>query len=55
MIPKNLGELLNISAKRYPHRVAIVFGQKKITYKALDELTRRPCLKIVPERSSSGY
>lgn len=39
MIPKNLGELLNISAQRHPHRIAIVFGQKKITYKALNELT----------------
>ena len=39
MIPKNLGELLNVSAKKYPERIAIVFGQKKITYKILDELT----------------
>jgi len=37
MIPKNLGELLNVSAKKYPERIAIVFGQKKITYKILDE------------------
>lgn len=39
MIPKNLGELLSISSQKYPHRVAIVFGQKKITYKTLDEAT----------------
>lgn len=41
MIPKNLGELLSLSAQKYPHRVAIVFGQKKIRYKTLDELTSR--------------
>lgn len=39
MIPKNLPELLSISAQRYPHHSAIVFGQKKISYKTLDELT----------------
>jgi len=39
MIPKNLGELLKSSAQRYPHRAAIVFGQKKISYRILDELT----------------
>ncbi|MFH1457707.1 MAG: long-chain fatty acid--CoA ligase [Candidatus Omnitrophota bacterium] len=39
MMPKNLGELLSFSAQRYPRRIAIVFGQKKIHYKALDELT----------------
>lgn len=39
MIPKNLGELLSISAKKYPKRIALVFGQKKITYKTLDDLT----------------
>jgi len=37
MIPKNLGELLSISAEKYPKRTAIVFGRKKISYKALDE------------------
>lgn len=41
MIPKNLGELLSASAKKYPNRIAIVFGRKKITYKALDELTNK--------------
>jgi long-chain acyl-CoA synthetase len=39
MIPKNLGELLSASARKHPHRVAIVFGRKKITYKTLEELT----------------
>jgi len=39
LIPKNLGELLSISAQKYPQRTAIVFGQKKISYKALNELT----------------
>jgi long-chain acyl-CoA synthetase len=41
MIPRNLGELLSISAKNYPHHTALVFGQKKITYKTIDELTNR--------------
>ncbi|MCX5701550.1 MAG: long-chain fatty acid--CoA ligase [Candidatus Omnitrophica bacterium] len=39
MIPSNLGELLSISAKEHPQRTAIVFEQKKISYKSLDELT----------------
>jgi long-chain acyl-CoA synthetase len=39
MIPQNLGELLSISAQKYPQRIAIVFGQKKISYKTLDDLT----------------
>jgi len=39
MIPKNLGELLEISAQKHAHRIAIVFGQKKISYKSLNELT----------------
>ncbi len=39
MTLKNLGELLSSSARKHPGRIAIVFGQKKITYKALDELT----------------
>jgi hypothetical protein len=30
---------VRVSAKKYPHRTAIVFGQKKIAYKALDDLT----------------
>ncbi len=41
MIPENLGELLNTTAKRYPQRTAIIFGQKKISYKTLGELTDR--------------
>ncbi len=39
MMPRNLGELLSNSAKKFPSRIAIVFGQKKITYKSLDETT----------------
>jgi len=39
MHPKNLGDLLSASSKKYPKRVAIVFGQKKITYKTLQETT----------------
>src|SRR3989338_2035208 len=40
-IPENLGELLRLSAERHPHRTAIVFGQKRINYKSLDDLTDR--------------
>ena len=39
MIAKNLGELLQISAQKYAHRIAIVFGQRRISYKLLNELT----------------
>ncbi|MBM3250529.1 MAG: long-chain fatty acid--CoA ligase [Candidatus Omnitrophica bacterium] len=39
MIPKNLAELLRNSAQKHPRRTAIVFGRKKISYKALDEAT----------------
>lgn len=39
MIPKNLGELLVISAKKHPNRTALVFGRKSITYKTLNDLT----------------
>lgn len=39
MEPHSLGELLDNSSKKYPKRVAIVFGQKKITYKTLQETT----------------
>ncbi|MBP7217107.1 MAG: long-chain fatty acid--CoA ligase, partial [Candidatus Omnitrophica bacterium] len=41
MIPHNLGELLSFTAQTYPRRTAIVFGQKKIDYKTLDETTSR--------------
>jgi len=41
MIPKNLGELLTASSKKHPKRVAIVFGQKKIHYKTLQESANR--------------
>jgi len=39
MIPENLSEILRISARKFPSRVALVFGQKKITYKSLNETT----------------
>lgn len=39
MLGQNLGDLLNSTAEKFPHRIAIVFGQKKITYKHLNELT----------------
>jgi long-chain acyl-CoA synthetase len=39
MMPKNLGELLSISSQKYPQRTAIVFGQKKLSYKTLNDLT----------------
>lgn len=39
MVPNNLGELLNIGAQAHPHRTAIIFGQKKIDYKTLNETT----------------
>jgi len=47
MIPKNLGELLSISAEKYPEHPAIVFGQKKISYKALDELSNHLAAGLV--------
>lgn len=47
MIPKNLGELLSISAKQHPERTAIVFGQKKISYKTLDELTNQVACGLI--------
>jgi long-chain acyl-CoA synthetase len=39
MTPDSLGKLLRSSAKKFPDRTAIVFGQKQITYKSLDEIT----------------
>jgi len=39
MIPENFKELLNASASKHPNRTAIAFGQKKISYKMLDDLT----------------
>lgn len=47
MIPQNLGELLSLNAKNHPHRIAIVFGQKKISYKTIDELTSRLAAGII--------
>lgn len=37
----NLSELLNSTTKIHPQRIAIVFGQKKINYRTLNELTSR--------------
>ena len=39
MIPENFKELLNASASKHPNSTAIAFGQKKISYKMLDDLT----------------
>jgi len=39
MLANNLGESLSSSAIRFPHRTALVFGQKKVSYRSLDELT----------------
>ncbi len=41
MRPQNLSELLNASAAKFPHRTAIVFGRKNITYKMLNDLTNQ--------------
>ncbi|MDD5594900.1 MAG: long-chain fatty acid--CoA ligase [Candidatus Omnitrophica bacterium] len=38
-MPRNFGQLLKESSLKYPSRTAIVFGQKKITYRFLDEIT----------------
>lgn len=38
---RDLGSLLKKSAKLYPRRVAICFGQKKLTYQTLNEATDR--------------
>ncbi len=37
MLPKDLAQLLCFSAQENPQRVAIVFGQKKISYKTLND------------------
>ncbi|MCX5713596.1 MAG: long-chain fatty acid--CoA ligase [Candidatus Omnitrophica bacterium] len=47
MVPQNLGELLSLSAKIHPHRIALVFGQKKISYKSLDDLTNRIAVGLI--------
>ncbi|HNX82115.1 MAG TPA: long-chain fatty acid--CoA ligase [Candidatus Omnitrophota bacterium] len=39
MYPRNLPELLQKSSQRYSRRTAIIFGQKVIDYKTLDETT----------------
>jgi len=44
---RNLGELLRASARRHPKHIAIVFGQKKITYKKLDELTNHVAIGLI--------
>jgi len=38
-IPKNLGELLYLSAQKHPHRSAIIFGSKIISYKTINDAT----------------
>ena len=39
MNPRNLSEILRASAHKHPNRTAIVFGSKKISYKALNDST----------------
>lgn len=39
MLNTNLGHGLKLAAMKYPHRIAIVFGAKKINYKELDKAT----------------
>ena len=39
MTPQTLGEILSQSAQKHPKRTAVVFGRKKISYKALDQTT----------------
>ena len=47
MIPENLGELLSINAKIHPNRIAIVFGQKKLSYKTLNDITNHIAAGLV--------
>ncbi|MCX5706561.1 MAG: long-chain fatty acid--CoA ligase [Candidatus Omnitrophica bacterium] len=41
MLPNHLGELLTLSSRKHPHRQAIIFGSKKITYHNLNELSNQ--------------
>lgn len=41
MLYRNLGELLNTSSRIHSNRTALVFGQKQIKYKQLNEITDR--------------
>ena len=38
---QNLSNILDMSAKRHPRRIAVVFGQKKFSYSALSAITDR--------------
>lgn len=53
-IPDSLGEMLKQSAKKFPKRTAIVFGQKRITYKALDELTDQIAAGLISQGIRQG-
>jgi len=44
---KNLAELIEFSSKRHPQKTAIVFGQKKITYRELNDLTNRVACGLI--------
>ena len=39
--PSNLVEMLDIVAKKYPKRIALIFGAKKITYQQLLEISKK--------------
>lgn len=54
MIPSNLVELLTESARKYPHRTALVFGSKKISYAHLDELTTRIARGLAAQGIAKG-
>ncbi len=41
MIPKNLGEVIRLGARRFPKRTALIFGSKRISYRSLDRETDR--------------
>ncbi|MFC1804762.1 long-chain fatty acid--CoA ligase [Candidatus Omnitrophota bacterium] len=53
-LPKNLGEMLKSSAQKYAHRVAVVFGRKKIDYEALDGLSDRLAAGLIGMGVKSG-
>lgn len=47
MSEQNLGKILDSTCRKYPKRIALVFGQKKITYKELYESTNQLAAGLV--------
>ena len=47
MLYQNLGEVLNTNARIHHNRTAIAFGQKKISYKSLNEITNQIAAGLV--------